>query len=463
MRWLLLLLLISCVNTEVVHDVPLYDHTIYVEDGMVPDNVTVSVGDTVAWNFESERMSIVQSVNGTISAYTGFAGPKVTLASGIFSISPNDDFGFEEGDCLDGHTRDDGARLCRNEQRAYLPMQQTFEHVPDGHYIRLDWDQVNPAKDVYNWTLLDLQVEQAVKNRKVYSVSFRAGKYGTPDWIFNHTPMIEFQDHGSDEGKGCGSLMRLGNPTDDEYQKLYFELLRQAGLHLQSNGAWYRSLAYVKASGANLFTHENRLPKRCDDGCICNTQQWLDNGYTEEKLEQYYKRQFKVLTDYFPNKTISYQMIQAGFPDTDGDGYLDSTNNIIALGKNYNFLLQHNGLKANYLPFCGPCGNSWVLKHKGPTAWQTMNLKEVDSVVDAWFTLHNAYHNSNALFVEVYEEILWMANYDFDTWSQALYAKRLEMYDGDPYNVWYTHTFNEPGVYEYVDPVHMQPAYVIVE
>ena len=48
-------------------------------------------------------------------------------------------------------------------------------------------------------------------------------------------------------------------------------------------------------------------------------------------------------------------------------------------------------------------------------------------------------------------------------WSQALYAKRLEMYDGDPYNVWYTHTFNEPGVYEYVDPVHIQPAYVIVE
>ena len=134
---------------------------------------------------------------------------------------------------------------------------------------------------------------------------------------------------------------------------------------------------------------------------------------TEEKLEQYYKRQFKVLTDYFPNKTISYQMIQAGFPDTDGDRYLDSTNNIIALGKNYNFLLQHNGLKANYLPFCGPCGNPWVLRHKGPTAWQTMNLKEVDSVVDAWFTLHNAYHNSNALFVEVYEEILWMANYDF--------------------------------------------------
>ena len=37
------------------------------------------------------------------------------------------------------------------------------------------------------------------------------------------------------------------------------------------------------------------------------TQQWLDNGYTEEKLEQYYKRQFKVLTDYFPNKTISYR------------------------------------------------------------------------------------------------------------------------------------------------------------
>ena len=98
--------------------------------------------------------------------------------------------------------------------------------------------------------MLDLQVEQAVKNRKVYSVSFRAGKHGTPDWIFNHTPMIEFQDHGSSRGK-LREAMRLGNPTDDEYQKLYFELLRQAGLHLQS-GAWYRSFVCSKRERCKL-------------------------------------------------------------------------------------------------------------------------------------------------------------------------------------------------------------------
>jgi hypothetical protein len=84
--------------------------------------------------------------------------------------------------------------------------------------------------------------------------------------------------------------------------------------HIKSRADWYRALAYIKPSGANLFTHENRLPKRCSPGCVCNTQIFAQHGYTPSGLYAFYQAQTALLAAEFPNKTISYALIQEGFP-----------------------------------------------------------------------------------------------------------------------------------------------------
>ena len=85
--------------------------------------------------------------------------------------------------------------------------------------------------------------------------------------------------------------MTLGNPTEIAYQNRYFDLLRKVAAHIKSRADWYRALAYIKPSGANLFTHENRLPKRCTPGCICNTQLFAQHGYTPAGLYAFYQAQ----------------------------------------------------------------------------------------------------------------------------------------------------------------------------
>ena len=86
--------------------------------------------------------------------------------------------------------------------------------------------------------------------------------------------------------------MDLGGPADETYRYYYGLLLTAVAEHIKDRNDWYRALAYVKPSGMNLFSAENRLPNRCVDGptpgrraananqCACNTQVWAEQGAT---------------------------------------------------------------------------------------------------------------------------------------------------------------------------------------
>ena len=105
--------------------------------------------------------------------------------------------------------------------------------------------------------------------------------------------------------------MDLGSPADEAYGRYYFALLREVAKHIKEKNAWYRALAYIKPSGMNLFTDENRLPKNCTPDCpICNTEEWAVKGdYTPAKLREFYQQQMKVLAEAFPDKDMSYMLI----------------------------------------------------------------------------------------------------------------------------------------------------------
>src|SRR5207248_2043945 len=192
---------------------------------------------------------------------------------------------------------DNGRALCsgNGDYQATLPSTWQSDQIT-GVFIRLLWRDINPKPGVYDFTVLQREIEQAVKYGKLYSIGIKAGSQGTPDWIFSTNPdgsaragggggvpRLHFQDTGDGDSGTCGSRMDLGNPTRASYRQLYNAMLTEVAKFLKSRADWYRALAYLKISGANLFSHENRLPNGCmtigQTRCPCSPQIFSADGY----------------------------------------------------------------------------------------------------------------------------------------------------------------------------------------
>jgi hypothetical protein len=510
-----------------------------------PAVVTIRSGDTVEWTFAARTQSVVSAsapasapnVCPVPSAFpregeAGFAGPMPFAPSGVFSLAPLEDRGLRVGTgaCPGGRGMTvNGATICATGP-ALTTMEDTWaDPNTTGVFIRLLWNGLQTAPGVadsdFDFTDLDREVTQAVRHGKVYSLAIKAGAEGTPDWIFsteaNGRPRpgngggvtrLQLQDAGSspDRNAACGPRMTLGSPTDPAFQKLYFDMLTKVAAHLRSRADWYRALAYIKPSGANLFSHENRLPKRCSPGCICNTQVFAEHGYTPSRLYDFYRKQFALLKKEFPGKAISYQLIQDGFPAiNDSGGYeradgsssngrplpqgTEQTDRILEIGQNDLgplFVVQHNGLQV-YRGDCEEpagrrggragragaatrglgCPNPWVLRAgadgKTITGFQTQNLSDITTPEQVDLALKNAWVNSEASFVELYEGPLWVAVHmnngilpsrkTIGQWADDFHGRRRKEFAsmGDPFPKTYSHTFSgvAPGTVTYFEPV----------
>ncbi len=475
------------------------------DGSLTPGSVTINSGDTIEWSLSGTGDSIIPiDWNGSASGYCSairpyspndFAGPMPLAVGGIFTLSPLD-AGFVPvaagSGCGSGSplATAAGQVLCRAGTSG-ATMDATWQDPTlTGVFIRLLWSDVQKAPGTadanFDFTVLDREVNKAVKNGKVYSLAIKAGDDGTPPWLFSSggvTP-LQLQDSGSDDTAGCGSRMTLGNPTELAYQNHYFDLLRKVAAHLKSRADWYRALAYIKPSGANLFTHENRLPKRCSSGCICNTQVFSQHGYRPSGLYAFYQAQTNLLTQEFPNKTMVYALIQDGFPRVNENGDyenvdgkssggalptgVEQTVTIINNGQAAHglaFAVAHNGLQVKKTEGClaninlQGCPNKWVLQEglEGQvTGFQTNNAEGVRNPADVDSTLVNAQVNSQAIYVELYKERYWEAvrqpNGIIDPagsgktmaqWVSEFQTRRVSLFPtlGDPLPKTYRHTF----------------------
>ncbi|MEA2236681.1 MAG: hypothetical protein QOC81_1405 [Thermoanaerobaculia bacterium] len=474
-----------------------------------PPFVTVASGDTVEWTLNGAADSIIPvnwdgasaGVCSTVKPYSAtdandFTGPMPLAVSGIFSLSPIDS-GFTV--VPTGSTCTVGGQpaaivgsqmLCRGGLSG-ATLDATWQDPSlTGVFIRLLWKDVQKAPGTvdssFDFTVLDREMNKAVKNGKVYSLAIRAGDDGTPSWLFtNGVTPLQLQDQGDDESGGCGVRMTLGNPTEIAYQNRYFDLLRKVAAHVKSRADWYRALAYIKPSGANLQTHENRLPKHCSAGCPCNTQIFAQNGYTPAGLYAFYQAQTSLLVSEFPNKTMVYALIQDGFPRVNNNGGyetvdgsssgggalpggVEQTQTILNNGQAAHgllFAVAHNGLQTKKTDNCLNninglgCPNKWVLQEglEGQvTGWQTTNSEKVANASDTDSALQNALSNSQGVYVELYEERFWEAVHQpngiinpagsgktMTQWANDLHSRRRTLFPslGDPFPTTYRHTF----------------------
>ncbi|HMG53841.1 MAG TPA: hypothetical protein VK601_10170, partial [Kofleriaceae bacterium] len=385
--------------------------------------------------------------------------------------------------------------LCASGTRG-ASMASTYAD-PDlsGVFVRVLWSDIHHGPGDYDFSTIDREIQQAVDNGKLYSLAFTAGHYGTPAWIFDAgVGRVTLQDHADGDLSGCGPEMDLGAPNDPIYQQYYFDMLTAVAVHLKLRADWYRALAYIKPSGANLFTSENRLPKSCDPGCICNPEAWSVAGYESDLLEGFYAEQNAVLVREFPGKTLSYMEIQDGFPRINEDGgYVNlagvltagaaeiggliQTKNILAQGKldhGLVFASQHNGLQP--LP-AHACPNPPGLKgcpqqlvvDEGATgqyiAFQTQNIQDITNSAELDSALHNAWTNSTAGMIEIYEERLWEArvkqDLDLAGWDRDLRDRRAQQ-QGSPFDLpTHAHAFvrkSKGNSHVYINGTRCEPA-----
>jgi hypothetical protein len=502
-------------------------HTVFVNaDGSFsPQMISIRDGDTVEWRFSHRTDTIIPISSITppaiCSAYqpfdasdpNEFTGPLPRAASGIYTLGP-DGPGYvittrgapgATCDYLRAPDKVGNQYLC-DTGAPYATMDWTWQNPNlTGVFIRLRWDEVNSAPGVFNWADMDREIEKAVRNGKLYSLAFKAGSKGTPQWIFdpaiagaNTVKRLTFQD--SSDGEECGPVMELGSPADPNYRLHFFNLLRAAAPHIRQRNAWYRALAYVKLSGANLFTHEARLPKRCQPECrICNPQVWAEQGgYTPTALYDFYSQQAALLAAEFPDKDMSYQLIQDGFPLVNDRGQYkepltvplprgaEQTETILMGGareQGLRFIVQHNGLQPRpqdrtpARPSCpnegkhpavppfgevgSGCPNRWVLQSGAAgqvTGFQTENAsKNVSDPIELDSTFQNAWDNSDGIFLEIYEQRFWEAEtagpilnprasgLTIGQWGNRFHERRRNFWVprglADPFPMTYRHTF----------------------
>ncbi len=549
-----------------------YRVTVGPDGSFSPAELHIHNGDTVEWRLPDRARAIVATSPpaspGTCpvprafeaSDPSNFTGPMPFAPSGVFVMSPLETGNrVEKGACAQGRAQAGagGDVLC-DSGPPFATLDSTWNDPnATGVFIRLLWNrtQLAPGTDdaSFDFRELDREVEKAVRAGKLYSLAFKAGLDGTPAWMFSTPPAtrpagraargragrrggagrgaagaaapaaagtggvarLSLQD-GGNNGRGCGPRMDLGNPTDPAYQRHYFDLLRKVAAHLRARSDWYRALAYIKPSGANLISHENRLPKECTPGCVCNPQVFADAGYTPSGLYDFYRRQFDLIAREFPGKAMSYALIQDGFPlvnDSGGWAQADGrssngrplprgteqTETILKIGHDAygaRFVVQHNGLQPqppkgtcpneNDHPARPPyaragtgCPNHWVLRSgsdgQSITGLQTNNASGVRTPAEVESAFENARINSDASFVEIYEERFWDVTHTnggalpggrtIAEWADRFHERRRSMFKKlpDPFPTTYRFTFKlrAPAAGEtlyYFDPSTCRPS-----
>lgn len=367
--------------------------------------------------------------------------------------------------------------LCSNPQPAEAEYQTTMNSTwtnpaITGVFIRLKWSDLQTSPTTYDDTILLREVDQAVANGKLYSIGIKSGAEGdaTPAWLFEPAPagagLTPVTLDWNEDSTSCSSAPHdYGDPTDATYRQLYLDMLSHVASVLKLNSARWRSLAYVKLSGANSRSAENRLPNGCKAGCICNNQKWADAGYTPTELQRFYTDQMERIRSDFPGKSMSYSLIQDGFPRVNDDlCYLNETNTkICPVGINTRMVgpfdqtqaiidharstygddvaIAHLGMgpKPDFsnpvqfaagtgcpLPLApdgssvyGPngvasgCPNKWATDVGvvgGLTHFQTNHAPQVETPAQLASALDNMWSNSNSAMLEIYEAQAWKAS-----------------------------------------------------
>lgn len=352
------------------------------DGSFTPSSTTIDAGDQLRFTGLGEFDSIVRITDPGAGdpcsdAFKVTFGPAATEFTGPMRVGVPGIYAFGgAGDGITGSTVQTIATDCAacGDDTLCAPQANGNELCPgvgppgilnevfatpwvSGVKVDLDWIFVETAENVYDWTLVDLLLNDCADYGKGCSLSFGAGTSGTPPWLATATPAVSLiatkdQNDGRPGPSNCGTAANMGRPGDPNFDHHYWDdpdesLLADFAEHVKSNAAWRHALVEIRLNGANQDTpQEQKLARSCCDGCdpqvnigntlaaidgrldtlagasgagapdacICNPQKWALAGLTPDELYAYYTGQAAAVSEYFGDLTRSYSLIQDGWP-----------------------------------------------------------------------------------------------------------------------------------------------------
>lgn len=144
-----------------------------------------------------------------------------------------------------------------------------------GLFLRLDWNELNPAHGVYDWSLVDREFAKAVRYGKTVTLGIRVGGNSIPDWVFatgdpalGPARKLRLRDWDTQPGSlpnaNCGIEYTAASPSDAAFKALFKKVLAELAMHLRADQRRFSMLGGVKVTGLGMATLENRLPQRCN-------------------------------------------------------------------------------------------------------------------------------------------------------------------------------------------------------
>lgn len=189
----------------------------------------------------------------------------------------------------------------------------------DGLAMLIGWQNVEPHRGTFSWTLFDTLVGAAVANGRKIDLAIRAGQ-DTPQWLFAVAGATQLHFKVSPlEGDANGNCndVYIAAPWDPVFLAEWDTLLATVSQHLKDIGA-YDQVVAVRLTGVNRTTAELRLPAEIlTNPCTTNSvEKWLDAGYRPSLLLGAWDAITDSFQRSFPDKLFTLPII----PSASGNG-----------------------------------------------------------------------------------------------------------------------------------------------
>lgn len=170
-----------------------------------------------------------------------------------------------------------------------------------GFLVRISWYDLEPAKDIYDWTYLDQQIDSATKYGKYISLGIHCGP-STPEWVYNDGAQ-RLQTQAPN-----GDLDTIAVPWDPIFNQHWTDFIDTLGSRYNSDTSI--RLVYMNTSTANGF--EMQMPRT-------STPTLTALGYTDSLMVSAWKQSIDAFHAAFTDKFLSNDFHPVNGSDAVGD------------------------------------------------------------------------------------------------------------------------------------------------
>ncbi len=171
-----------------------------------------------------------------------------------------------------------------------VPTIAELEHV-DGVLVRVAWEDIETSPGVYDWSLIDGQIQAAQSYDIKVSLAVVNGLVA-PSWLQSlGVQMFSYQFHDSAE--------QMPVPWDTIFQSRWSQFVQQLGARYANEDTI--SLVYITNSSSNGF--EMQLPRSPTD-----TINWMNIGYTDSLYADSWKNAIDAFVQAFPNHALAHEV-----------------------------------------------------------------------------------------------------------------------------------------------------------